>query len=134
MTLSQARKLFVAAVLKLDDYSELKREFYINYKCLKKELRDINDKLRNIDKQRQQGDRPIVNILNGFSSMDTTDKKVSDKRAIVMLAKNGIQVNEEEANVILHFLYLAAKNYNKPEKAQEAEPLMRNRTFEKRPL
>src|SRR5690606_7274071 len=75
LTLSQARKLFIAAVLKLDDYSELKREYRINSKCLKKELNDINEKLKNIDKQRQQGDRPIVNILQGFSGMDTTDKK-----------------------------------------------------------
>ena len=75
LTLSQARKLFVAAVLKLDDYSELKREYRVNSKCLKKELNDINEKLKSIDKQRQQGDRPIVNILQGFSGMDTTDKK-----------------------------------------------------------
>ncbi len=75
LTLSQARKLFIAAVLKLDDYSELKRECRVNSKCLKKELNDINEKLKSIDKQRQQGDRPIVNILQGFSSMDTTDKK-----------------------------------------------------------
>lgn len=75
LTLSQARKLFVAAVLKFDDYSELKREYHVNSKCLKRELSDINEKLKNIDKQRQLGDRPIVNILNGFSSMDTTDKK-----------------------------------------------------------
>lgn len=65
--------------------------------------------------------------------MNFIDKKVSDKRAIAILAKNDIQVNEEEANIILDFLYIVAKNYNKPEKAQEAESLMRNRTLEKRP-
>ena len=75
LTLSQARKLFIAAILKLDDYSELKREYHVNSKCLKRELSDINEKLKNIDKQRQLGGRPIVNILHGFSSMDTTDKK-----------------------------------------------------------
>jgi len=75
LTLSQARKMFIAAVLKLDDYSEIKREYRVNSKCLKKELDDINEKLKNIDKHRQQGDRPIVNILQRFSSMDTTDKK-----------------------------------------------------------
>lgn len=73
--LSQARKLFVAAVLKLDDYSELKREYHVNSKCLKRELSDINEKLKNIEKQCQQGNQSIVNILQGFSSMDTTDKK-----------------------------------------------------------
>ncbi|MGJ1312231.1 MULTISPECIES: hypothetical protein [Sphingobacterium] len=46
--------------------------------------------------------------------MNFIDRKVSDKRAIAILAKNGIQVNEEEASVILDFLYLVAKNYNKP--------------------
>ncbi len=65
--------------------------------------------------------------------MSFIDKKISDKRAIAILAKNGIQVNEEEADVILDFLYLVAKNYNKPEEGQEAESLRRNRTLEKRP-
>lgn len=64
--------------------------------------------------------------------MNFIDKKVSNKRAIVLLAKSGIQVNEEEADIILDFLYLVAKNYNKPEKIQEAESLMKNRTLEKR--
>jgi len=49
--LSQARKLFVGAILKLDDYTELKRECHTNSKCLKRELQDINIKLGNIDKQ-----------------------------------------------------------------------------------
>ncbi|MBD1434617.1 PTS sugar transporter subunit IIBC [Sphingobacterium sp. DN00404] len=65
--------------------------------------------------------------------MSFIDKKVSDKRAIVILAKSGIQVSEEEANIILDFLYLVAKNYNKPEEDKEAESLRRNRTLEKRP-
>ena len=65
--------------------------------------------------------------------MSFIDKKISDKRAIVILAKNGIQLSEEEANIILDFLYLVAKNYNKPEEDQEAESLRRNRTLEKRP-
>jgi len=65
--------------------------------------------------------------------MSFIDKKVSDKRAIAILAKNGIQVSEEEADVILDFLYLVAKNYNKLEERQGAESLRRNRTLEKRP-
>jgi site-specific DNA recombinase len=75
LTLSQARKLFVSAVLKFDDYNELKREYQINSKCLKRELHDINVKLKNIDKQRHLGGQPIVNILHGFSDMDSNDKK-----------------------------------------------------------
>lgn len=36
--------------------------------------------------------------------MSFIDKKVSDKRAIAIFAKNGIQVSEKEADVILDFL------------------------------
>src|SRR5690606_33767089 len=50
-TLSQARKLFVADVLKSDDYRAVKRECYVNSKCLKRQLMDINVKLERIDKQ-----------------------------------------------------------------------------------
>lgn len=75
LVLSQARKLFVSAVLKLDDFSELKRDYLVNFKCLKRQLCDIDAKLRSIDKQHQSGAHPVENILQGFSSMDTTDKK-----------------------------------------------------------
>lgn len=75
LVFSQARKLFVSAVLKLDDFSELKREYHVNSKCLKRQLCDINAKLRSIDKQHQSGEHRVENILQGFSGMDTTDKK-----------------------------------------------------------
>jgi hypothetical protein len=52
--------------------------------------------------------------------MNFIDKKVSVKKAIAILARNGIQVNEEEAVSIIDFLYLMAKNYkispNDPER------------------
>jgi hypothetical protein len=32
-------------------------------------------------------------------------------------------MSEQQADIILDFLYLVAKNYNKPEKDQEAESL-----------
>ncbi|MCX2679402.1 recombinase family protein [Galbibacter sp. EGI 63066] len=73
--LSKARKLFVVDVLKPDDYNELKREYLVNSKCLKRELNDINVKLRDIDKQNQLGSRSFVNILQVFSSLDTADRK-----------------------------------------------------------
>lgn len=41
------------------------------------------------------------------------DKKVSIKRAITILAKNGIDVDDDEATVIVDFLYIMAKNYKK---------------------
>jgi len=74
-TLSQARKLFVADVLKSDDYSAVKRECQVNSKCLKRELNDINVKLESIDKQSLLGSRSFVNILKRFPSLDTADKK-----------------------------------------------------------
>ncbi len=46
-------------------------------------------------------------------NMNFTDKKVSIRRAIAILAKNGIQVEDDEATVIVDFLYLMAKNHKK---------------------
>ena len=74
-TLSQARKLFVADVLKSGDYSAIKRECHVNSKCLKGELNDINVKLEGIDKQSLLGSRSFVRILKKFPSLDTADKK-----------------------------------------------------------
>lgn len=45
--------------------------------------------------------------------MNYIDDRVSVKQAIKILARNGILVNENEANTILDFLYLMAKTYNK---------------------
>ena len=41
------------------------------------------------------------------------DKRISLKRAIAILAKNKIEVNDNEASVILDFLYHIATAYNK---------------------
>lgn len=65
--------------------------------------------------------------------MNFVDRKVSVERAIIMLAKNGIDVDEREAAVILDFLYLISKNSNKLEEAKNAETLRGNRTSEKTP-
>lgn len=73
--LSQARKLFVADVLKSDDYSALKRECHVNTKCLKKELSDINVKLEDIDKQGLSRSRTFGDVLKKFPSFDTANKK-----------------------------------------------------------
>lgn len=45
--------------------------------------------------------------------MDFIDKKISNRKAIALLAKNGIEVNDEEATVIVSFLYLMAKIHNR---------------------
>src|SRR5690606_3876843 len=74
-TLSQARKLFVADVLKSDDYNAIKRECHVNSKYLKRQLNDINIKLEGIDKQSLLDSRSFVRILKKFPSLDTADKK-----------------------------------------------------------
>lgn len=73
--LSRGRKLFVADVLKADDYNELKREYLVNSKCLQRELNDINIKLEKIDKQNQLAIRSPANIFENLSSLDIADKK-----------------------------------------------------------
>ncbi|AXP79715.1 hypothetical protein CJ739_618 [Mariniflexile rhizosphaerae] len=75
LILSKARKLFVADILKLDDYGELKRECHVNSKHLKRELRNINSKLKDIEEKCQLGIRSFVNIFQGFPNLDPADKK-----------------------------------------------------------
>ncbi len=41
--------------------------------------------------------------------MNFIDKNVSVEQAIILLAKNGIQVDEKEAKIILELLYLVSK-------------------------
>lgn len=52
--------------------------------------------------------------------MNFIERKISVKRAISVLAKNGIEVDDSEASVILDFLYLIAKNYGKNEEVENA--------------
>lgn len=55
-------------------------------------------------------------------NMNFTDKKVSIRRAIAILAKNGIEVDDDEATVIVDFLYHMAKNHKKDEKEKTPKP------------
>jgi site-specific DNA recombinase len=73
--LSKARRLFVTDVLKFDDFRELKKECQSNSECLQNELYDIDIKLRNIEKQRKEGFRSLIDIFHGYSNLDTADKK-----------------------------------------------------------
>ncbi len=73
--LSQARKLFVVGVLNLDDYSNLKKEYQVNSKCLKRELQDINIKIGSIDRQSQTEYKSHIDIFQGFSNLDIADKR-----------------------------------------------------------
>ncbi|MEF9478968.1 hypothetical protein OWR28_15720 [Chryseobacterium sp. 1B4] len=60
--------------------------------------------------------------------MNFIDRTVSVEQAIIILAKNGVQVNEKEAKDILELLYLVAKTYNKS-KEKKALTLRRIRTL-----
>ncbi|MDV7698657.1 hypothetical protein N6B72_17165 [Chryseobacterium soli] len=69
--------MFLAGVLKIDDYNELKKENQVNIRHLKKEARDIFLKLKAIDKKDQIEDKEIVEVFRKFSEFDTSDKKKS---------------------------------------------------------
>ena len=75
MTLSRGRKLFIAGVLKIDDYNELKKENYVNIKNLKKEAHDTVLKLSAIDRKNKIEDKALVEVFQKFSEFDTQDKK-----------------------------------------------------------
>lgn len=46
--------------------------------------------------------------------MDFIERKVFNAKAIALLAKNGIEINDKDATiVILNFLYLMAKIHNR---------------------
>lgn len=75
VTLSRGRKLFIAGILKIDDYNELKKENQVSYKNLKKEARDITAKLKAIDKKNQLEEKALVEIFQRFSEFDVSDKR-----------------------------------------------------------
>lgn len=54
--------------------------------------------------------------------MNFIDRNISVEQAIIILAKNGVQVNEKEAKNILELLYLVAKNYNKSKEKKSSNP------------
>ena len=56
------------------------------------------------------------------------EKKISVYKAIAILAKNNIQVDEDEAAMILNFLYHVAKTYSN---AKAVNTLRKHRTVKK---
>jgi len=50
-----------------------------------------------------------------------SSRKVSQNQAVNLLGRNGIQVNEEQAAIILDFLYLLARTYGKIAEEEGAE-------------
>ncbi|WP_419870478.1 recombinase family protein [Chryseobacterium sp. CT-SW4] len=75
LTLSRGRKLFIAGILKIDDYNELKKENLVNTKNLRKETLDIVLKLKAIDRKNQIENKALVEIFQKFSEFDTSDKR-----------------------------------------------------------
>lgn len=75
LMLSRGRKFFIAGILKIDDYNELKKENQVSTKNLKKEVRDIVIKLKAIDKKNQVEDKALVEIFQRFSEFDASDKR-----------------------------------------------------------
>lgn len=62
--------------------------------------------------------------------MNFIDKKVSVQQTIETLARKGIHVDDEEAVVILDFLYLMSKNHKEIEEDENTGTLIRIRTSE----
>ena len=61
-----------------------------------------------------------LNILKMKAMSNTKPKAFSSRRisidqALRVLRRNGIQANEDQARIILDFLYLIAKTISKPE-------------------
>ncbi|WDF65525.1 PTS sugar transporter subunit IIBC [Flavobacterium sp. KACC 22763] len=46
--------------------------------------------------------------------MNFIENNVSVEKAVIILSKNGIQVDEKVAEIILELLYLISKKYDKP--------------------
>ena len=53
---------------------------------------------------------------------DFSSKKVSVTQAIKILKRNGIEVGEDQASMILDFLYLLAKTFKNAENTQDNAP------------
>jgi len=66
---------------------------------------------------------------NGMKNF--TDRKVPVRRAIAVMAKNNLQINEDEAAVILDLLYRMAKTYSL-DKIKKSATLSKCRTNKKR--
>lgn len=62
--------------------------------------------------------------------MNFIDKKVSTKQAMEILAHHDLQVDNDEADVILDFLYLMSKNHNETKETENTRTLKENRTTE----
>ena len=63
-----------------------------------------------------------------MSNQHFKDRNVSIKKAVYILAQNNIDVDEDEATIILDFLYLVAKFCKRPEDKMTPNTISKNRT------
>lgn len=75
LTLSRGRKLFIAGILKIDDYNQLRKENQVSTKNLKKEVHDIAVKLKGIERKNQKEEKALVEIFQRFSEFEASDKR-----------------------------------------------------------
>jgi len=68
------------------------------------------------------------------SSFSFKERKVSIKKAICILAQNNINIDDDEATVILNFLYVIAKSTPVHKVIPDLNHLKRNSNSEKTPL
>lgn len=61
-------------------------------------------------------------ITEKLKKMNFLERNISVEKAVIILSKNGIQVNEKEAKIILELLYLVSKNYDKPKEKKISYP------------
>ncbi len=56
-----------------------------------------------------------MNAMSNAKPKAFSNRKISIDQAIRILRRNEIQANEDQARIILDFLYLIAKTISKPE-------------------
>lgn len=93
--LSRARKLFVENILKYEDYSEMKSEFWRITDGIRKELCNVATKLMAIEEQRKLDLRSSIDIFRAFENLDTADKK----QLVSFFPPVGIDLNKSEVSL-----------------------------------
>lgn len=75
LMMSKVRKLFVADLLKFDDFSAIKRECAGMIDGFKKELKTVNLEISGIQQNSEQVSRSFKSIFANFQLLNTADKK-----------------------------------------------------------
>lgn len=119
--LSNADELFSNILLRYKDFDLADKKQIINL------ISPVNLDRQTGTISSVQIDKALSKILSCTCSLITreatlndlpnrfSNRNVSIGRAITLLGRNNIHVNDDEAAAILDFLYVIAKNYNKPD-------------------